>query len=71
MSLCRFIRWKGRYGRTWTRHEELEAVHLANELPYQCNRTCEPWGPDEAPASLDQCVPERACFEPSADGPRS
>jgi len=69
MELCRFLRWKGYYGRRWTSTEDLEAVLEANEVQYSCLRTCEAWGPDDTPAALDCCGSARRCFEPSKIGP--
>lgn len=69
MELCRFLRWKGVYGRTWTQEEELAAAYELNDVPYTCLHTCEPWGPDDQPAELGTCQRARACFEPSPAGP--
>ena len=69
MELCRFLRWKGYYGRRWTSAEDLQAAHIANEVQYRCMRTCEPWGPDDDLAALERCGSGRRCFEPSKVGP--
>jgi hypothetical protein len=60
MDLCRFLRWKGYEdeldGDTFT-----ETV-LHNHVPYQCLKTCQPWGTDGAVAAPETCTRARACW---------
>jgi hypothetical protein len=64
-QLCRHLRWKSFYGRDWGGAEELEATFAWNEVPYDCLRTSQPWGPDEHPATPECCGAQRSCFERS------
>ncbi len=66
MKLCHFLRWKSYYGREWTGPEDLEAVFQWNEVPYECLKTCRPWGPDESLVAPETCGDERPCFEASS-----
>jgi hypothetical protein len=65
MDLCRSLRWKALYGVTSLSRDELLAHVQANDVPYGCLRSCEPWGPDGHPAAPEACQPGRACFAPS------
>ena len=65
MQLCRSLRWKSWYGaESFTEASLLEQV-VKNEIPYSCLRTCQPWGPDDAPAAPECCDASRPCFSPS------
>jgi len=64
-ELCRSIRWKSWYAFASFTPEDLARVWEANEVPYECLRTCRPWGPDEDPCAIERCQPGRECFEPS------
>jgi len=65
MDLCRSLRWKALYGLTSLSVDELLALFDANDVPYGCLRSREPWGPDGQPATPESCQPGRACFAPS------
>ena len=65
MDLCRSLRWKALYGLNSLSMDELLALVEANDVPYGCLRSCEPWGPDGAPATPERCQPGRSCFQPS------
>lgn len=66
MELCQSLRWKSLYGLTSISVEELVALVVANDVPYGCLLSCEPWGPDGDPATPETCQPGRSCFRPSS-----
>ena len=65
MKLCAYLRWKSYYGREWTDPDALAAVFEWNEVPYECLKTCRPWGPDDALVAPESCGDARPCFEAS------
>ena len=65
MKLCAHLRWKSFYGASFANVEEAVALARRNEVPFQCNRSCRPWGPDDLPAVPELCDDARPCFEPS------
>ncbi len=71
MELCRWMRWKTFYGQLWQTRAELAAIFATNDVPYQCLKTCQAWGPDDEVASPECCGSHRVCFEPSAKLPRA
>lgn len=70
-SLCKMLRWKGWYGRDGAGPDWLRDQHLGNETQYSCLLTSQPWGPDDAPASIASCGAERACCRPRLVGERN
>lgn len=69
--LCRFLRWKGFYGRDWDGAAGLAEQLGRNEVQFSCLKTCQPWGPDDSPVAPEACDPLRACFTPSPIQPVS
>ena len=69
MKLCRFLRWKGYFGRRWRTEEELVVDLLRNDVPYSCLKTCRHWGPDDDATTPERCQPGRGCFELSPKQP--
>lgn len=65
MQLCRSLRWKSWYGTDAFTEADLADLFRSNEVPYSCLQTCQPWGPDDAPAVPEQCDSSRRCFRPS------
>jgi hypothetical protein len=65
MELCRSLRWKGWYAVEVFTATTLAEHVTANEVPYSCLRTCQAWGPDDAPATPERCDGTRPCFSPS------
>lgn len=62
MKLCHSLRWKGWYGqRTWT-EADWHAAASANEVPWTCVQTGEPWGADDGLVCPEDCQTGRACF---------
>jgi hypothetical protein len=66
--MCRFLRWKGRYGAERYGDAALTASAAINDVPFSCLSTCQPWGPDDRPATPEGCGPERACHVPPRGG---
>jgi len=62
MELCRFLRWKGFYGKDWVGAEGLAEALRADEVQYSCLKTCEPWGPDDGVATPGTCGGHRSCY---------
>lgn len=60
-ELCRSLRWKGRQGEQRTAGALRFAIEL-NNVPWTCIKTCQPWGPDDAPVEPGRCQGDRACF---------
>ena len=69
MRLCRYLRWKGLYGRRFRDGAELDVALRQNDVPYSCLRTCQPWGPDDAMTVPERCQPGRSCFTLSKKDP--
>ncbi len=65
MELCRWLRWKSFYGSAWQTRKELRALLSRNEVPFQCLRNCQVWGPDDGVVSPECCGSHRTCFAPS------
>ena len=65
MELSRYLRWPGLRGRTSLSEQDLEAEFAQNRGPFSCLRTCQAWGPDDAPAAPEACGSDRSCFEAS------
>ena len=65
MELCRWLRWKSGYATEMFTPASLAEAVSANEVPYDCLRTCQPWGPDDGPAMPERCDSRRPCFQPS------
>lgn len=65
-ELCRWMRSKALYGRELMNEAELASIFQLNEVPWSCNRTGQPWGPDDAVCEPGGCGAHRSCFEPSA-----
>ncbi len=65
MELCRYLRWKGYYGRDWEGEAGLQEALDVNDVPFSCLKTCEPWGPDDSPAAPDTCGSHRGCYQKS------
>lgn len=63
MKLCRSLRWKSLYGRSFESAEQAAIVAAHNDVPFSCLKTCRSWGPDDAPASPECCGEGRSCFE--------
>jgi hypothetical protein len=63
-EMCRRLRWKGRYGNDLATDEALAASAAVNDVPFSCLGTCQPWGPDDQPATPEDCVAGRPCFLP-------
>ena len=66
MDLCEHLRWKGWYGQVWATADDLRVMFERNDVPYDCTRTCQPWGPDEDVAAPEACTRERVCFQRSS-----
>ena len=47
MELCAWMRNKALLGRTVITEAELELVVVRSDSSFSCNRTCQPWGPDD------------------------
>ena len=60
--ICRFLRFKGWYGKDWVGDAGLAELLARNETQYSCLRTCQTWGPDDAIAAPEQCASGRPCF---------
>lgn len=60
--ICRYLRFKGWYGKDWIGEEGLSEVLARNETQYSCLKTCQPWGPDDRIAVPEGCVAGRGCF---------
>ncbi|MCB9676862.1 MAG: hypothetical protein H6737_17235 [Alphaproteobacteria bacterium] len=71
MKLCRYLRWKTYYGAHFPTEADLQAYFELNDCQYQCNRTLQPWGPDDAPSVPEDCQPGRGCFVLSKKSPRT
>jgi len=69
MTLCKWLRWKTYYGGQWKTRADLQAMFAMNEVPYDCLKTCQAWGPDDGVVSPECCGPQRTCFVPSAKLP--
>lgn len=65
IELCRWMRSKALYGRELLSEEELASLYLQNDVPWSCNRTAQPWGPDEGVCEPGGCGRHRTCFEAS------
>ena len=65
MDLCAWMRNKALLGRAVITDAELELVYVRSDSPFSCNRTCQPWGPDDDLAAPETCTSARACFAPS------
>ena len=63
--LCRSLRWKSWYSAPSFTEEELAAQVAANEVPWSCLQTAQPWGPDDEACTPEGCGPDRPCFRPS------
>jgi hypothetical protein len=59
------MRWKGYYGRPSFSAEELAQAYTANEVPYTCLKSGQPWGPDDDVCAPERCGAGRTCFEVS------
>lgn len=69
MKLCRYLRWKGFYGRGFRDDRDLAAALQRNDAQYSCLRTCQPWGPDDSLTVPERCQPGRGCFTLSPKDP--
>jgi len=65
MELCRYLRWKGFYGRDWADGVGLQAALDESDVPFSCLKTCEAWGPDDSPAAPETCGSHRSCYRES------
>jgi hypothetical protein len=65
-TVCRRLRTKMFYvvGR-----DHVDLVEGSPTAQYWCSRTATVMGPDDVYCSPDVCIPARACFEPSEEGP--
>lgn len=61
IQVCRYLRWKdpARDGATL---EEQHAAFTRNRVPYECLRTCQPFGPDDELAAPECCNDARPCY---------
>ncbi len=65
IELCRWMRAKSLYGRDVVEEAELASLYALNDVPWTCNRTAQPWGPDDRVCEPGSCGARRSCFEPS------
>ncbi len=65
MDLCRHLRWKSFYGAGFRSREEALALASRNDVPFSCLATCRSWGPDDGPATPEDCSRDRSCYEDS------
>jgi len=71
MRLCAHLRWKGLFGRHFASWDALAIEMALNDAAFSCLRTCQSWGPDDDVAAPECCQPDRHCFEPSDQEPRT
>jgi hypothetical protein len=63
--LCRSLRSKTLAGVESLDEEELAALYALNDTPWSCLKTCNSFGPDDAPVVPECCQLGRVCFSPS------
>jgi hypothetical protein len=61
--LCRFLRWKSGYAFASFTPEDMAQEASLNNVPCQCLKNFQPFGPDDHPTSLTDCSPTRPCYE--------
>lgn len=61
MELCRYLRWKT-FSRASGDPQQVWESLIRSQVPFQCLRTCQPWGPDDEVASPECCNGGRTCF---------
>jgi hypothetical protein len=59
---CRMLRWKDLYARNAPDDVLLAQAVEKDDVQYSCLRTCQPWGPDDSPATPESCGPHRTCW---------
>ena len=69
VDLCKHLRSKTLMSARWATEEEMVRTLAANDVPFSCRKTCQPWGPDEALAAPERCHGARTCFEHSPLNP--
>lgn len=62
-DLCKHLRWKTHSRSTGDPAAILESLRR-NQVPFQCLRTCQVFGPDDDVVAPELCTRARECFAP-------